>query len=83
MNLFGYTTEELEASGITFLDVASTLLYTVVGIIIMILALLVINKLFDLDMHKELVKDNNVAFGVMIGGIAIAIAIIVAGTITS
>ncbi len=61
----------------------STVVYSVLGIIMLVLTIVVVNKLFNLNMREELVEDNNVAFGVMIAGIAVAIAIIIAGTIAS
>ena len=41
------------------------------------------NKLFRLRLHHELVQEHNVAFGIMIAGLAVAIGIIIAGTIMS
>ncbi len=73
----------MERYGLTLGAVASTLLYSVLGIIIMISTILVLNKIFGLDLKKELVHDHNTSFGVLIGLMAIAVAIIIAGTILS
>ncbi len=61
----------------------STILYSVLGIIIMVISIVLINKIFGMNAKRELTEENNVAFGVMIGAIAIAIGIIIAGTISS
>lgn len=70
-------------NGLSIVALASTLLYTTLGIFIMMTAIGVINMMFKLDLRHELTKDNNVAYGVAIGGFAIAISIIIAGTIAS
>jgi uncharacterized membrane protein YjfL (UPF0719 family) len=54
-----------------------TVTYTVMGIILMFLGITAANLIFRLDLRKELIKDQNIAFGVMIGGFAIAIGIII------
>ena len=53
------------------------------GIVLLIVTLVVANKLFRLNLHRELVDEHNVAFGVMIAGLAVAIGLIIAGTISS
>lgn len=73
----------LEGQGLTLEALTATIGYSLLGILIMVVALTVINKVFRLNMHKELVDDHNIAFGVSIAGFAIAIAIIIAGTILS
>lgn len=55
--------------------------YTVIGVVIMLGCVLLSNYVFKLDLHKELVKDQNLAVGVMLAGMFIAIAIIVAASI--
>lgn len=61
----------------------STVVYSVLGIVLMVLTIVVVNKLFNLRLHHELVTEHNVAFGIMIAGLAVAIGIIIAGTIIS
>ncbi|SDE02666.1 DUF350 domain-containing protein [Auraticoccus monumenti] len=61
----------------------STVVYSVLGIVLMVLTIVVVNKLFHLRLHHELVTEHNVAFGIMIAGLAVAIGIIIAGTIIS
>ncbi|MFC8190855.1 DUF350 domain-containing protein [Cellulomonas sp. NPDC057328] len=64
-------------------ELLSTIVYAVIGIVLLLITVVVVNKLFRLDLHRELVDEHNVAFGVVIAGLAIAIGVIVAGTITS
>ena len=70
-------------NGLTMEEFIATLVYTATGILVMLLALLLINSLFKLNMRHELVEENNTAYGIMIAGITIAIALIIAGTILS
>lgn len=72
-----------QSHGLTVEALLATLAYSFAGIIIMIIALMIINRVFQLNLHKELVEDHNTAFGVSIAGFAIAVAIIIAGTISS
>ncbi|KON74512.1 DUF350 domain-containing protein [Cellulosimicrobium cellulans] len=61
----------------------STILYSVLGIVLLLVTLVIANKVFRLNLHRELVDEHNVAFGVMIAGLAVAIGLIIAGTISS
>ena len=61
----------------------STILYSALGIVLLLVTLVVANKVFRLNLHRELVDEHNVAFGVMIAGLAVAIGLIIAGTISS
>ncbi|WP_114560020.1 DUF350 domain-containing protein [Desertihabitans aurantiacus] len=72
-----------DTNSLSLMPLLSTLVYSVIGIVLMVLTIVVVNKLFRLQLHRELVKEHNVAFGVMLGGLAVAIAIIIAGTIIS
>lgn len=64
-------------------ELLSTIVYSVLGIVLLLITVVVVNKLFRLDLHRELVDEHNVAFGIVIAGLAIAIGVIVAGTISS
>lgn len=67
--------------GLTTEALVATLVYSLLGLFIMLIAILMINKLFNLNMHRELVKEHNTAFGLLFGCMSIAIAIIIASTI--
>lgn len=71
------------SNGLTLAAFVSTLLYTTLGLVIMLVAVWAVNTVFQLNIKKELSKDNNVAYGVAIAGFAIAIAIIIGATISS
>lgn len=74
---------QTSSNGLTMEAFIATLAYSLAGIVLLLLTIMVVNAMFKLDLHNELVKENNVAFGIVIAGIAIAIAIIIAGTISS
>ena len=65
------------------IEFLSTLLYSVVGIVMLLLAIVVADRLFRLNLRHELVEEHNVAFGILIAGVAVAIGLIIAGTISS
>lgn len=67
--------------GLSFEAFTATVLYAVLGITIMLISVVIVNKLFNLDAHRELVKENNVAFGILFGCMSIAVSIIIASTI--
>lgn len=74
---------EQSPSALDLAALLSTVVYSVLGIVLMVLTIVVVNKLFRLRLHHELVTEHNVAFGIMIAGLAVAIGIIIAGTIIS
>lgn len=67
--------------GLTTEALTATLVYAFLGILIMLIAISIVNKMFNLNMHRELVKEHNTAFGILFGCMSIAIAIIIASTI--
>lgn len=58
-----------------------TLFYSFIGILIMFLIVVIINKSFGFSLKKEIIDDENVALWIMIGCFFIAIAIIIAAAI--
>lgn len=72
-----------EVTGLTVDSVLATLVYALMGIVILVVTIVLVNAMFRLNLKKELVEDNNTAFGVLIAGLAIGISIIIAGTIAS
>jgi putative membrane protein len=74
---------ELANYGVSPEAILATILYAGIGIGIMLLGILLVNKAFNLNIHRELVKEHNVAFGILFGCMSIAVAIIIAGTIAS
>ncbi|MGB3945652.1 MAG: DUF350 domain-containing protein [Candidatus Saccharimonadales bacterium] len=72
-----------EQNGLTVEALTATLLYTFIGVIILTLSVVALNKLFGLRVRKELITDQNTAVGIVIAGLSISIAIIISGTIGS
>ena len=72
-----------QQSGLTIEAMLATLVYVVIGVILLTIAVMALNHLFGLQVKKELIKDQNTAVGIVIAGMAISIAIIIAGTISS
>lgn len=56
-------------------------LFTIFGLLIFIVAYYAVEKLAPFDIRKELVEDNNVAMGAMLGGMFIGIGLIIAAAI--
>ena len=59
-------------------NVASTAIFTIVGLLFFALSYWVIEKLTPFSLRKEIEEDQNIALGVILAGIFIAIALIVA-----
>ena len=66
--------------GLDALTLLSTVVYAVLGVLLLMLFSWVVNKVFKLDLRRELLEDQNPGLGVAFAGTAIAIAIIVATT---
>jgi putative membrane protein len=60
---------------------ANALIYSVLGILIFILAFVVIDKVTPFHLWKEIVQDKNVALAVLIGAMSIGICIIIAAAV--
>ena len=63
--------------------VIDTVIYSVLGIVLMGLGFLLINFLSPFSLKKEIEDDQNIALGIIIGAVFIGIAIIVGSVITS
>lgn len=72
-----------QSNGLTVEAFLATIIYAVLGVALMVLLVAAADKIFGFDVKKELVVDNNTSVGIVIAGIAIGIAIIIAGTIGS
>lgn len=78
-----YVSTVLESSdhGLSGEAFIATIVYAFTGIAVMMIAMVAVNAMFNLNIHRELVKEHNTAFGILFGCISIAIAIIIASTI--
>lgn len=59
------------------LTMLSTLIYSVIGIIIFLVALLIMTKIAPFSVRKEIEEDQNIALGILMGSVFIALAIII------
>ena len=61
----------------------STIVYAVLGVVLLMVFALLVNRIFRLDLRREPIEDQNIGLGVAFAGTALAIAIIIAATILS
>ena len=59
----------------------NALIYSVLGILIFILAFVIIDKVTPFHLWKEIVQDKNVALALLIGAMSIGICIIIAAAV--
>ena len=64
------------------LQLLSTLVYVVVGIVIFGISFLLITLVSPFSVRKEIEEDQNTSLGIIIGSIIIGLAIIIAAGIT-
>ncbi len=62
-------------------QILSSLVYSLIGILIFVIALVVIDKLTPYSIHKEIEEDQNIALGIIIGATLIGLAIIISAAI--
>ncbi len=59
----------------------NALVYSVLGILIFVVAFLIIDKMTPYHLWKEIVEDKNVALAVLIGALSIGMCIIIAAAV--
>jgi putative membrane protein len=59
----------------------NALIYSVLGILIFVIAFLIIDKMTPYHLWKEIVEDKNVALAVLIGALSIGMCIIIAAAV--
>jgi putative membrane protein len=59
----------------------AALIFALLGIVLFVVGFWIFDKLTPGSFWKELLEDQNTALGVLMGGVAIAIAIIIAAAI--
>lgn len=59
----------------------STIIYSAIGMAVFAVAFLLINKLVPFSLRKEIEEDQNIALGVIIGSVMLALGIIIAAAI--
>jgi len=63
--------------------ILSTVVYSILGLVLLAVGFVVAEKLTPFSMTKELCEGKNVAVGIVIAGLMIAQAIIIAAVISS
>ena len=58
------------------------LVYSVVGIVILVVGFKILDLVTPFDLNKEISEDNNVAAGVLVAGMMIGLGIIIAAAIS-
>ena len=61
--------------------IGGTILYAVIGVIVLWLAFILIDKLTPYRLWDELVKERNVALAIVVGAMFIALGLIIAAAI--
>lgn len=62
-------------------NIAAAVIFALLGIVLFIVGFLVFDRIMPGSLWKELLEDQNTALGVLMGGVAIAIAIIIAAAV--
>lgn len=60
----------------------ATLIYSLIGVLVFGLAFWIIVKVTPFSIRKEIEEDQNTSLGIIIGSVIIALAIIIAASIT-
>jgi uncharacterized membrane protein YjfL (UPF0719 family) len=64
-----------------FQNAVAAIVFAVIGVLLFIVAFMVFDKLTPGSLWKELIEDQNTAIGVLMGAVAIALAIIIAAAV--
>ena len=70
-----------EAGGALGDHVVAAVIFSVIGLVVLALSIVLMSKLMPLPFWKEIEEDQNTALGVMVGSIVIGISIIIAAAI--
>lgn len=62
-------------------DLAASLIYSIIGIVIFCLAFIIVDKLTPYDLWKELVEHKNQPLAIVTAGVGLGICIIIAASI--
>ena len=62
-------------------NVAAAVIFALLGILLFILGFIVFDRMTPGSLWKELLEDQNTALGILMGCVAIAIAIIIAAAV--
>ena len=59
----------------------NALIYSVLGILIFVIAFVIIDKMTPYHLWKEIIEDKNVALAILIGALSIGMCIIIAAAV--
>ena len=62
-------------------SLVNALVYSVLGILIFVIAFLIIDKMTPYHLWKEIIEDKNVALAILIGALSIGMCIIIAAAV--
>ena len=62
-------------------NIVSALVFTILGILIFIIAFVVMDKVTPYHLWKEIVQEHNMALAILVGAMSIGICIIIASAI--
>ena len=62
-------------------NAVAAVLFAIIGVVLFVVAFMVFDKLTPGSLWKELIEDQNTALGVLMGAVAIALAIIIAAAV--
>jgi putative membrane protein len=62
-------------------NIISALVFTILGILVFIVAFLVMDKVTPYHLWKEIVQEHNMALAILVGAMSIGICIIIASAI--
>jgi putative membrane protein len=62
-------------------NIVSALIFTVLGIIVFVMAFVVMDKITPYHLWKEIVQEHNIALAILVGAMSIGICIIIASAI--
>ena len=68
---------------IVFAEIVSTIFYTFLGLVLLVLCWVIIERITPLSLRKELEEDQNTAIAIVIGSVFLSLAIIIAAVILS
>ena len=60
-----------------------SIVYSIVGTVVLCLAFYVIEKLLPFSMRKEIAEDQNVSLGIILGAFVIGLSLIISAAISS
>ena len=62
-------------------NMLAALIYSMIGLVVFAIAFIVVDKLTPYHLWKEIIEEHNTALAIIVGAVAVGIAIIVAAAI--